>query len=269
MSVSQLSGYVDKIQRGKPIRLSAFAKIVDNTPALADFDINELQAVKISAHEYLITIPTPDQLSILTRYIEPEGVDRVTAAMQNNSHAFNVNGSMLLTRRYSSHPTVVMFKDDEFLPPTKPAKKVLIVENRELFIHSDKTFNFLEAHCGLSLVELVQMDMILGSGYEIANSLHTSFLNECQEIYLCLDFDLGGLKIARNLIEKLPDHIKITFLVPDNIEDRLLSVIAPCSAEYMQRIYAVTHMPNTLLPYLKLIIKHQRVLEQEAYLYGC
>ena len=268
MSKSRIAIYIDKIKKGEPINLTVLNKIIAKTPELIDFDINRIQTVKSGAHTYIVTLIEPNQLAVLARYVESFGADRVTAALQNNSHAFNVNGSMLLTQRYSSHPTVILFKNGEFIPPTMPAKKVLIVENRELFVHCDKTFNFLEDHCGLSLIDLVQMDMILGSGLEIANSLHTSFLSECQEIYLCLDFDLGGLKIARNLIEKLPKNITITFLVPDDIEDRLSSVIAPCSAEYMQRVHRLTRMPTLLLPPLKLIIKHQRVLEQEAYLYG-
>ena len=268
MSISQVAGYINKIEKGLPIKLASLIAIVNETPALSDFDINGFQPVKVGAHTYVLAGVTADQLAILRRYVDNFGVDIVTGALQNNSHAFKVNGSMLLTQRYSSHPSVILFKDGEFTPPTKPAKKVLIVENRELFIHCDKTFAFLEAHCGLSLVELVQMDMILGSGLEIANSLHTSFLNECQEIYLCLDFDLGGLKIAKNLIDKLPNHIDITFLVPDDIEARLSSVIQPFDIKYLHRAYSyTTRLPPMLLPHLELIIKHQRVLEQEAYLY--
>lgn len=261
----QLKNHLDKIKVGEPINIKAFNNLLTELSGFGGFDDDSLHTFK-KGKLHLVTYIDADKLAYLESYSHQSSNDRVSAAMQNRSHSFKVNGSLLLIAKRYQHPSVVVFKDGSYVPAWEPTKQAVIIENKELFIHIEQTCKFLIKHCGISEVELNTMDIILGAGNEITNSLHTPFLNKYQKIHLCLDFDLGGITIAKTLIDSLSKAIDVSFLVPDDIEGRLKNVIKECNSDYMERVFNTTSMPLVLLPYMGLIIKHRKVLEQEAYL---
>ena len=146
MAVKTLKNYLEKIDAGEAINLRAFQKLIASISSFDGFAESDLQSVKKGAHTYILSYIDPEKLAFLHHYAESQGEDRVSGAMQNNSHAFKVNGSLLLIQKYQNHPDVLIFKDDGRIPKYKTNKSALILENRELFIHSDKTFKFLSEH---------------------------------------------------------------------------------------------------------------------------
>lgn len=269
MAAKTLKNYLEKIDAGEAINLRAFQKLIASISSFDGFAESDLQSVKKGAHTYILSYIDPEKLAFLHYYAESQGEDRVSGAMQNNSHAFKVNGSLLLIQKYQNHPDVLIFKDDGRIPKYKTNKSALILENRELFIHSDKTFKFLSEHCQITEDMRKDIDVIFGAGTEITNSLHLPFLSLYNTLYLCLDLDLGGIKTATSLINNLPSSMEIHFVIPNDVESRLKQVIDKCSPEYMQKVYNLDeNMPQALLPCIRIIKKHNTILEQEAYLYG-
>lgn len=82
-----------------------------------------------------------------------------------------------------------------------------------------------------------------------------------------MDFDLGGLVIADNLMSLLPDS-HIVFLVPDDIRSRLEKIVERTSSRDIGAIIKLGVKNPNLLPYAKIMKETQKVLEQEGYLHG-
>jgi hypothetical protein len=110
------------------------------------------------------------------------------------------------------------------------------------------------------------MNVIFSEGNEITNRLHRRFLLGYTRLHLCMDFDLGGLKITQSLMNLLPDT-PIEFLVPDDINDRLDRVILLEDKGRIDSIITIGLDTPVLAPYAKLMKDKQKTLEQESYLY--
>jgi hypothetical protein len=109
--------------------------------------------------------------------------------------------------------------------------------------------------------------VIFADGNQITNNIHKQYLSQFEKLYLCMDFDLGGLRIADSLMKLLKDT-NITFLVPYDIGLRLDSIIETKSANYIDDVIKIGISNQVLMPYAKLIKDKRKVLEQESYLHG-
>lgn len=112
MDAKTLKNYLEKIDAGEAINLRAFQKLIASISSFDGFAESDLQSVKKGAHTYILSYINPEKLAFLHHYAESQGEDRVSGAMQNNSHAFKVNGSLLLIQKYQNNPDVLIFKDD-------------------------------------------------------------------------------------------------------------------------------------------------------------
>ena len=140
----------------------------------------------------------------------------------------------------------------------------VVVENRQLFLHDEKFFHFLQSQTDIPLVEPI--DLLFGIGNELSNSLHTKFLSTYDKIYLCFDMDLGGLRIANNLYKLLPEQF-MEFVQPKDIKVRLEKVVQSCAQEDLQQIGELSMvLPDFLKGYAQLIRQTSRTLEQESFL---
>lgn len=116
-------------------------------------------------------------------------------------------------------------------------------------------------------ININELDIIFAEGNEVSNSLHKSFLESYDTLYLFFDLDLGGLTIAKNLYSLLPNQ-SISFLVPSDINKRLNSVVEIQQAEYLKDVITIGRECPQLARYSKLIKDSKRILEQESFLYG-
>jgi len=267
--ISKIENYLKKIDADQPIDLPNFWALVDSLKLSFEPRRCDVKARKVKGIFYKVTFIAPQLKDELQTFINEKPYDRITAARQNSSHAFGVNGSMLIIRERSTHPQVVLFDQDGKAthPKLKEYSKALLIENRQNFISIEHTLRFLESHCGMSAADISDSLIVFAEGNAIANVLHKAFLAQFKILYMFLDVDAGGLQIANNLIELLPatEHV---FLVPSDIEQRLRSVRSPCSPESIERALRLGRRHQQLTSIAKLIYETRRELEQESYLHG-
>lgn len=226
---------------------------------------SSVSARKIKGQLYLVTDIDKGLLSELKMIVDGIGKDRISSSRQNRSHLQKVDGSFLLIREGNSHPKVVLFnKEGQFSGVEQTSDSALLVENRQNFISIEKTLIFLEHEVGLNIT--APIDVIFADGNEISNSLHHDFLFHYKQLYLFFDLDLGGIIIARNINKLLPNTPK-EFLIPKNIEIRLADIVERQPPEYTDQVIKLGLTDPFIAPYAKLIKDHQRILEQESYLY--
>ncbi|PKQ73657.1 hypothetical protein [Aeromonas sobria] len=268
MSLDRLKQYLSRIEQGTPVNLSKVTDLLSQLALSRPFKHVDITARKVKGPLYCVTHIDSDLMAELEHLIATAGHDRVSSARQNRSHNHKVNGSLFLIRQGVHHPSVVLFDEaGNYQYPNKLSRFVLLIENRQNFISIDKTILFLQRNTALASVCIDELDIVFASGNEVSNGLHKAFFDQYHHIYFCFDLDLGGLTIARNMISLLPDK-PISFLVPSDIDTRLGVVTEVQPSTYIHDVINIGLECAQLIPYAKLIKDHQRILEQESYLYG-
>lgn len=208
--------------------------------------------------------------------------------------------SQIISSQNTSHPIVVLIDDggDFYYPPmpmpmpmptaasqtdaitgdnalkqsdlsvaknasTAAAPDALLIENRQLFLHWQNTVKFLHDQCKFASTNY---DIIYAAGNEISNSLHQKFLSQYRKLYFCFDIDLGGVTIAKNLIEQLPDT-PYQFLMPVDIHDRIAQVSRRVTADTVAKVRSLSAGHEGLTPVCQIISRHFKTIEQESFLY--
>jgi len=263
--MKRLSNYIKSIDSEKPINLNAFYKLVDTLELTYRRETQDVDATKYKGQLYIVTRINDELMSELRALVADKGNSRAAAATQNKSHSVNVNGSFLLIREQFAHPVVVtMDANGEYHCPIPQSQEVLVIENRQNFIDIDQMVGFLEKYTPFKLAS--NMNIIFSEGNEISNALHQQFLVKYNRIHLCMDVDLGGLTIAKNLMSLLP-NTHFNFLIPDDIEKRLDRVVEREKASYIDDVINIGLSTPALEIYAKLIKDKQKTLEQESYLH--
>lgn len=263
-NISQLAKYINNIQRGRPINLLRFKTMVDKLNLACEFNIHDVQARKDKGQLYIVTKIDAVLMRDLVCLVANGDESRAVAARQNRSHTQKVNGSFLIVREGENNPSVVIIDNQgDYSSNIQYSSKALIIENRQNFIDISSMFRFLSKYTDFVYEEGI--NVVFSEGNAIANSLHQSFLSQFSHIYLCLDFDLGGLKIANNLMNLLPDK-SIDFLVPNDIVLRLKSVVELADQTVIQRIVELGMKNSKLAHYAKIMKDNNKTLEQEEYL---
>jgi len=263
--MSRLSNYIKNIDSEKPINLNAFYKLVDSLRLTHPREAQDIVAIKHKGQLYIVNQINGELMNELRALVADKGNSRAAAATQNKSHSVNVNGSFLLIRNKSAKPVVVMINaDGEYQSPIPLSAGALVLENRQNFIEADQMVDFLEKHTAFRLTP--KMNIIFSEGNEISNALHKNFLSQYERLHLCMDVDLGGLTIARNLMSLLPGT-QFNFLVSDDIAERLDKVVEREQSDYIDEVIKIGLSTPALAPVAKLIKDKQKILEQESYLH--
>lgn len=264
--MNRLAKFLEKIRVGKPINLMSFYNLIDSYNLSRPRQADDVTARVIKGQNYIVTSIHPELMFDLARLGHIDIATRTTASLQNNSHARNVNGSFLIVRQGLDSPSIVMIDQyGQYKSTISYSGEALVIENRQNFIDVDKTISFLEDTSSFQFTE--NMNIIFSEGNEISNKLHKAYLSRYEKLYLCMDFDLGGLTITNNVMTLLP-NAEITFLVPDDIALRLEHVVERVSNKEIDSIIKLGQRNLKLLPYAKLIKDKQKVIEQESYLHG-
>jgi hypothetical protein len=268
MSLNGLRDYLDKIDKGLPVNLMKLTQLLGSLALSRPFLSTDVVARKVKWNLYQVTEIEPELLAQLRSLVDTAGNDRVSAASQNNSHQHKVNGSLLMVRKGLGHPSVAVFDGEGgFRYPFAQSKKVLLIENRENYIRAAETVAFLQRHTALTDVNIDELDVVFAAGNEVSNALHQVFFAHYEHRFFCFDVDAGGLQVAKNMLDLLPGY-PATFLVPADLELRLIKVNLRAEAKQIDNVISLGMACPDLLPFAKLIKKHQRTLEQESYLYG-
>lgn len=253
------------INQGKAINLTRFIALIKSLNLERELQNNDIEARKHKGEFYIVRHINNDLMYSLTTLVD-SGSSRVETARQNRSHSTKVSGSFVLVREATNDPFVVIVNEHgNYHSTLKYSSRVLIVENRQNFIDIDKMMLFLIDRTSFEYEDGI--NVIYSEGNEITNSLHKQFLSRYEHIFLCLDFDLGGLRIANNLMNLLP-NTTFDFLVPSDIENRLDQIQECVNKEYLDQVINLGICNAKLAPYAQIIKNKKKVLEQEGYLYG-
>ncbi len=265
MSLIKINKLIECIEQERPLNLNSFQRQLERISFRNPYSLeaSDFKARKVGRNRYIITAVNPNLMRELRQLsVSLEG-DRISAARQNRSHDHKVSCSLLFIRRGHNSPEVVMIRHDEsyeYFSPTSPY--LLIIENRTLFVEIERTLLFLKSQ---ELMSILDIDVVWGAGKEIANSYHRAFFEEYQEIYGLFDLDRGGLTIAKSLLQLV--NIPVHFLVPTDIDQRLERVTEICDNTYIDEVLQIAKTEPRLASYARIIERHQKVIEQEEYLY--
>ncbi|MDO6677091.1 hypothetical protein [Shewanella sp. 4_MG-2023] len=267
MKLSGLRKSMRDIDMQVPIDLSKFKRSLELLSLGRHLKPEDIVARKISGQKYLV-MSLDYQLKAELEFLLAEPVNnRVGAARQNRSHKCKVEGSLLVLRRGTGYPQVVMFEGTgRHTYPGSLGKTALLIENRQNFISIEKTDLFLTQFVSQFTDEFAELTIIFAEGNEISNSLHKDFLNHFEHINLFLDLDVGGLTIAANLLKLLPEQ-SFSFLLPDDIGRRLDDVVEVTSPVKVEEAIKIGLTIPLLAPAAKIIKDYRKTLEQESYLY--
>lgn len=277
MSITTIKRMMTSIDNGKPINLDLFIKSIQKINMRHRFEISDIESTKIKTKGYRVTHIHPALYEQLSNYANGAGDDRISAARQNDSHRHKVMGSYLLiiadadkSATPEPHPMVVLFDGEGKakypsvdLPAIKPARNLLMLENRQLFLHWKKTVAFLKSHCDFDNNDF---DIAFGSGNEITNGLHKDFIAKYDTLYFCFDIDLGGLTIAKSLIN-MASGTAYKFLMPKDINDRLSQVVNQISMDTLNQVRTIGKEYAGLQKAAAAISLHNTTIEQESFLY--
>ena len=275
MSVARLRKILANIDAGKPINLNLFLKSIESLSLRDRIEPDDIKYSKVKGDKYRVEYIKPSLLTSLNAYAGDEQGSRITAAAQNQSHSQKVIGSylnilLLAHEKSAAYPVFISFdtKGCVTYPPNTTSTEtsacdLLIIENVQLFLFWQRTVSFLRARCGF---DSTSFDIALGRGNEISNTYHKKFLSKYQTIYLCLDIDLGGLMIAKNLIKLVPGT-PYQFLMPDNIDNYLSRVVEQIDLKTLNDIRAIGLQHPGLFNASRIISKHIKTIEQESFLH--
>lgn len=263
MSLKRLKNYLDAIEKSRPIDAEKFRTLLEQLKLPIAHSHNDFVTEKVRDKQYLVQIVNQalkDNLTILTSL---DGESRTSLASQNRSHDTSVSGSMLIVRHEEAHPEVIVFDHRKHYQGSFPMSAgCLILENEQNFLQSKQTLKLMRTG---GLLSYEPIDIIFGDGAAITNNLYDLFFEQYYTISLSVDFDLGGLSIARTLIKRHSDT-KVKFLYPEDIETRLSKVLSHQPADYLRKVEKIgRECPSLAMP-ASIIRKHRKVLEQEEYL---
>ncbi|MFW1799605.1 hypothetical protein ACG9YX_06130 [Acinetobacter nematophilus] len=253
------------IDQNKPINIFNFKKIISKLNLQIQVLPEHIYGNQVKGDLYQITHIEQKLKIELLQLLDEIGHNRISAAQQNLSHQHKVSGSFILIRQIPNHPQVIAFDGDgHYLMQVQPSKIAVVLENRQLFLNVDRVFNFLKSHTSVPCDQPI--DFLFGTGNEISNSLHKQFLSTYEHLYLLFDCDLGGLKIAQNLYMLLPNH-PMTFVQPNDIEQRLTKVIRLCKPDQLDKVGQLSLTCAAFIkPYASMIRRLNRTIEQESFL---
>lgn len=275
MRVARLRKILDNIDAGKPINLNFFLQSINSLNLRDRIHSDDIRSSKVKGDKYRVEYIKPSLMASLRNYVGNGQESRITAASQNQSHSQKVIGSYLnivlsAHENDKAYPVFVSFDIEgrvSYPPNTSITRTgscdLLIIENVQLFLFWQRTVSFLRARCGFNSTSF---DIALGRGNEISNTYHKQFLSKYQTIYLCLDIDLGGLMIAKNLISLVPDT-PYQFLMPDNIDNYLSKVVEQIDLKTLNDIRAIGLQYSGLFIAARTISKHIKTIEQESFLH--
>lgn len=261
----QLSSILEKIDEGKAINLQAFLKTIESI-GLNTKDIkNSLSLERHKGDLYYVSFKDLTIREQLHKVALNKDETHISAALQNNSHSYNVDCSFILARRLFNHPYVITFDENGkyYLPENDTCSKLLVIENLSCFMNIEKSIKFLQSNCDYSPDS--DTCIIFGAGNQLNNKLHESFLKSFKQVDLFLDVDVGGLQIAKTLGSTCNSIVR--FIIPLNIGDRLKKVEIGLDENQREYVFSTGNQIPFLTHICSIMLKTNRSIEQQSFIY--
>ena len=193
---------------------------------------------------------------------------RVLAAAKGASHSKSVSGTFCLIHTSTHKTSPFAITIDNGVPRELPAlkKKLLLIENLELFLDLTSVFYFLEKKCKQH-ISLDDWDVIYSQGSGILNKQFIPLLLNYQKIVCLFDLDFGGLITFTTLRERL--NTNITFIYPENYQQWITNYgfeMPTLEHKQLKNLYLKGCHQKKTKRIMEALLKDKRKLEQEVYL---
>jgi hypothetical protein len=264
--VKNLRKVLLRIEQGLPVD---WIKAKKNLLSLGISQKSMSQALSVTAYggnDYRVEIKDKKIFDEILLSIEPANKStRSAASLSGNTHLSQVNGAMLAVW-YANEAVPInrVFKGEESYP-SPDRKNALIIENEECFLFWEDTFKFVRDFCNVDMDE-DDVEYIYGSGNSITNRRIIPYLKAFKgEVYCLFDIDPGGLRIYANLISAGLEKEKTHYLVPEDLEDRLVNSRREATEkelEELSKVYGVTEKTDRIISALRY---YKKTIEQESY----
>lgn len=263
----RISYYLNQIKNAKPINFTIFASVFVSTTGLPLNALYEIFIVeKLTKSSFQVTVIDQERFELLIAEYPVQTIsNRVTAAKAGNSHKHRVSVSMIvLWAACAVHPVVVLNDEQNGInSPVTLSRKLLIIENQEVFLQKENVLRFLmQEFTGFTDKDL---DIAFASGNAITNRFNKKFFMHYQHIDCLLDLDIGGLEIFASLVN-LTRHPSLHFLLPPSAALLITKSQIKLEEKHLKRLRNLAECCPGLLPAFKLIVESGKMLEQENYL---
>lgn len=266
-----LHALFEKIELGKPVHFKRLLL------GLAECGVspNEVEKVfnkkALGKKRYRVSIK-PESFQEYQRFksmaTHPVQSARVLAAAQGKSHSKSTSGAFCLihTSEYKKNPFTIMI--DNGVPRSVPSlkKKLLLIENFELFLRYETIIDFLKEKCG-EQIDISDWDVVFSQGSGILNKQFLPFLMNYQKVHCLFDLDFGGLITFTTLKERL--NTEIRFVYPIEIEEWVNKYGFEMPLQEMKQLKTLSikraHQKNTKR-IIDTLLRSKKKLEQEVYL---
>lgn len=256
-----ISKYLDKIIGGEDINFNIFLSKLPNEWSERWREI--FVCVKTSKTFSCVTVIDDSLFESLSFEL---GVSwcRAQAALRGNSHTVNTSISHIIvgfSKSADLYPDVVVCDGVNWWSNHKCglSDDLLIIENEENYARKGDLIPLFP-----DAALLGGSDCLFGSGMQVADKNIEPFISLYKNVYVMVDYDLGGLRIFKALRKKYGPNVH--FLIPDKLEqyyDRFK--LAPKSTENWLTSIELAQQFG-LHELVQAFIKNEKFLEQEALL---
>lgn len=218
MHDKRIGKYLHSIEQSKAINYSKFLALL---PEQLREEVKEKTTIDFLSKSAVIVDISCEQLLEKLRSLAIEPSSRIDATLLGDSHKVNTSTSYLLAYHQSSvdvHPDTIISSNDETHLKFQPQKRLVIVENAELFFARETLFAQMNKAFSLSL-SFDNTDLVFGAGNQISNKHNYTFINQYESILCFFDYDLGGLKIYKAMRNMVGSKAKFLEPSSDNLTE--------------------------------------------------
>ncbi len=258
----RIGKYLQNIEQSKAIDYSKFLALL---PEKLCEEVKDKATINFLGKGSVIVGISCEQLLEKLRSLTIEPSSRIDATLQGDSHKVNTSTSYLLAYHQSTldvHPDTIISCNGETHLRFQPKKRLVIIENAELFFARETLFSQMNKAFSLSL-SFENTDLIFGAGNQISNKQNYTFINQYESILCFFDYDFGGLKIYKAMRNMVGNKAK--FLEPNSDNLNEFFIKKPKNHEqYAKSLEAANNLGLSKL--YSLFEAKKSFMEQEALL---
>lgn len=253
--------YLNAVKNGRSINAHRLKKLLQNEGLKLE-DIGQLSHLK--SGKYIVSISNTELFENWMHRFAPSK-SRVDASTRlGDSHLHSTSATYLIAKHGKVNSPDFVIKcsyesRNEDVNGDWKEKTAILIENSECYTQSSV---FL---ANLGITDTNHKLVIWSAGNAVTHPLTVSFLTKFKHLLYCPDYDLAGIEIYETLSKTLGE--KITFVMPDNLEDYSSQCRRPkLDVHYIKALEKA--QKHGFTPMIALLTKGMGVLEQEVIIRG-
>jgi len=262
MHDKRIGKYLQSIEQSKAINYSKFLALL---PEKLREEVKEKVIITFLSKGSVIVEITCEKLLEELHSMAIEPTNRIDATLLGDSHKVNTSTSYLLAYHQTSsdiYPDIILSNKESSNFKFQPKKRLVIVENTELFFAKEILFSQMNKAFSLFL-SFENTDLVFGAGNQISNKHNYTFINQYDSILCFFDYDLGGLKIYKAMQNMVGSKAKFLEPSSDNLNEFFIKK-PKTQEQYKKALEAANNLGLRKLH--SLFESKKSFMEQEALL---